>query len=181
MVAGVREWEFSSHSIVTESENSLTLQEALQTLGGDPPADIPFLVWLLENPASPLALPGKIDLHGHDCLHVLLGRHFSLYDEAFIVGFTMGNDRQTHWFHLLIFKLFARWFYPTKYRFQKDHFIAFELGFLFGKKVVQVKELNQFPFRDCLHQSLTHLRTQFGIDPNSLSTLRQTEALLIDS
>jgi hypothetical protein len=62
----------------------LTLRQRLNQLGGDRPDQIPFLVWLLENPDSCFALPGCIDLHGHDCLHVLLQRGFSPYDEAFV-------------------------------------------------------------------------------------------------
>lgn len=49
-------------------------------------------MWLLENPDSPLPFAGKIDLYRHDCLHLLLERGLSVEDEAFVVGFTMGND-----------------------------------------------------------------------------------------
>ncbi len=70
--------------------NPQTLEAAIREINGDPASSIPFLVWLLENLASPIALPGKIDLYCHDCLHVLLNKGFSLEDEAFVVGFTMG-------------------------------------------------------------------------------------------
>ena len=84
-----------AHKGISHDRQHQILREALQSMGGDPPSSIPFLLWLLENPDSPIALPGKIDLYRHDCLHLLLDRGFSLYDEAFVVGFTMGNDVQT--------------------------------------------------------------------------------------
>lgn len=58
--------------IYPEELEVLTLHDAYLTLAGDPPSKIPFFVWLFENPRSPLALPGKIDLYQHDCLHLLL-------------------------------------------------------------------------------------------------------------
>jgi hypothetical protein len=59
--------------------DTFTLKDAYETLEGDPPSKIPFIVWLLENPKSPLALPGCIDLYNHDCIHLLLKQGFT-YD-----------------------------------------------------------------------------------------------------
>lgn len=157
-----------------------SLRQALQDMGGDPPSSIPFLVRLLENPDSPIALPGKIDLYRHDCLHLLLNRGFSLYDEAFVIGFTMGNDVQTNWFHVAIFKLCSLLFYPKLYRFAWAHFRSFDLGVAYGR-AVNVKNLNQFNFSCCQNQSLAALRHQFGIDARTLQTLHQAEAILTDA
>ncbi|MGV0028486.1 hypothetical protein ACFE35_26145 [Phormidesmis priestleyi ANT.L61.2] len=49
--------------------NRCTLHDAAQQLAIDSQPDTPFIIWLLEHPNSPIALPGKIDLYGHDCLH----------------------------------------------------------------------------------------------------------------
>jgi hypothetical protein len=85
----------------TFQSDSITLRKAVESLGGYDRADVPWQIWLFENPDSAIALPGAITLFNHDCLHVLLDRCFSNNDEAFIIGFTMGNDKQTQWFHCL--------------------------------------------------------------------------------
>jgi hypothetical protein len=84
----------------------------------DRASDILFLKDLIENPDSPIALPGKISLKDRDCLHSLLNCGFPLEDEAFIIGFTMANDVKNNKFHLLIFKLIFINFYPKNNRFK---------------------------------------------------------------
>ncbi len=111
-----------------------TLRDALAAMQGDASDSIPFLVRLLENPASPMALPGMIDLYRHDCLHLLLGRGFSLHDEAFVVGFTMGNDLRTRPIHLAIFKICSLLFYPRPYRFARCHFHRSRQVWVWGKQ-----------------------------------------------
>lgn len=94
--------------------NCCTLHDAVQQLSINSQADTPFMIWLLEHPSSSIALPGKIDLYGHDCLHAILNRGHSPPDEAFILGFTMGNDSQTTWLHKLLYKVAAFTVYPKK-------------------------------------------------------------------
>ena len=55
--------------------------------------DIPFIIWLFENPKSWFHLNGACDLKKHDMIHVLLECDQSNADEAFVIGFTMGNDK----------------------------------------------------------------------------------------
>ena len=87
------------------NNKNITLKEAQQYLvNGHKPEEIPWIIRLLENPASIVALPGKITLYNHDCLHILLEKELTLTGEAFVIGFTMGNDLKTNWFHLLIYK-----------------------------------------------------------------------------
>ena len=95
---------------------------------------IPFVIWLLENPNSLLALPGKISLRHHD-IHILLGKGISPQDEAFVIGFTMGNDLNNNKLHLLIYKLSARFFYPYTYHFSTLNIKSFDLGFMYIKKI----------------------------------------------
>lgn len=123
------------HSYLSDALDSLTLDRAYQLVGGDPPSQIPFLVWLLENPDSPFALPGNIYLKEHDFIHLLLKRGFSSDDEAYVIGFTMGNDSKTKRWHLLIFQLFSLYFYPRKYKFSRENMKAFKQEFLMGKEV----------------------------------------------
>ena len=100
------------------------LGEAYQAIQRD--SQVPFRVWLLENPQSFMALPGNISLPNHDCLHLLLNRGFSPEDEAFILGFTMGNDPDTSWWHIGLFKLASRFFYPQKFQFNREHLKQFD-------------------------------------------------------
>jgi hypothetical protein len=143
-------------------EGAERLVDALAAMKGDPSDCIPFLVRLLENPASPLALPGKIDLYRHDCVHLLLGRGFSLHDEAFVVGFTMGNDLRTNALHLAIFKFCSLLFYPRPYRFDRSHLSSFDAGLALGRNA-KLRNINQLDFRACEHKPLRILREWIGI------------------
>lgn len=156
-----------------------TLQEVYTQLEGDEQTDIPFLVWLLENPASPLALPGKIDLRNHDYIHILLGRGQLAQDEAFVVGFTMGNDLKTNWLHLLLFKIFARFLYPEIYRLTPDLLKVFDLGFDYGRRL-GVKQLNTFNFEAHQQQAIGVLRQQLGIIEQDIRLLRRFESWLLN-
>lgn len=155
-----------------------TLQTAYAQLEGDQQSEIPFLVRFLENPASPFALPGKISLYHHDCIHILLGRGQSSQDEAFVVGFTMGNVPTTKRLHISIFKLFSRFFYPKIYRFTVLDLKAFDLGFDYGRRL-KVKCLNEFNFADHQYTSIALLRQQLGIDPKDLQLLHCFETWLL--
>lgn len=150
------------HGDFSDTLDYLTLNQAYQLIGGDPPSQIPFLVWLLENPDSPLALPGSIYLKEHDFIHLLLKRGFSSDDEAYVLGFTMGNDSRTKKWHLFIFQLFSLYLYPQKYRFSQNDMKAFEQGFLLGKKL-SIQNLNQIAFQPYLDRNLSEIRVSLGI------------------
>ena len=151
----------------------VTLKEKLRAIQVDGPEDIPWIVKLLENPQSPLALPGKISLENHDCLHALLERGMSLDDEAFLVGFCMGNAPQTNFVHIGIFKFFSRYLYPLKYRFNQNNFAYFNLGFRYGRTFkVQFNSIN---FSNYYSISLPVLRQRFGFDFPSLTPLNPKE------
>ena len=139
-----------------------TLGQALQSMPGGSPSSIPFVVRLVEKPASPMALPGAIDLHRHDCLHILLEKGLSLMDEAFVVGFTMGNDPHTRPFHLKLFKQISSVFYPKLYRFSPEHWNTFEQGVLYGQSVT-IKNLNRYDFQSHCNTPLHSLRRLVGI------------------
>jgi hypothetical protein len=146
-----------------EHLDSLTLKAAYEMLEGDPSSKIPFIVWLIENPASPLAFPGCIDLYGHDCIHLLLKQGFTSEGEAYVVGFTMGNDARTTQFHLMIFKLAAQVLYPEKYRLSASELKTFERGFLAGRSV-RVKNLNQTSFKEWEYKVLGQVRAEIGLE-----------------
>jgi hypothetical protein len=147
----------------------LLLKKAYSQLPGDPPQKIPFLVWLLENPDSPLLFPGKISLKNHDYLHVILDLDLSCKSEAFIVGFTMGNHDGTHRIYVNLFKLIARLLYPQKYRFSSEDVKCFEKGLSFGQDLPK-KNLNFYIFEDFQEDTLMDIRSDLGIN---LQKLRQ--------
>jgi hypothetical protein len=143
--------------------DDVTLAAAYQTLQGDPPAEIPWMVWLLENPASRCALPGNIDLFGHDCMHLLLKKGFSSADEAYVVGFTMGNNRCATWVHLLLFKVAAFFFYPPKYRLKYSELAILDRGFQLGRSN-KIRNLNQLCLEDWQHKTLREIRTEINLE-----------------
>jgi hypothetical protein len=143
--------------------DQMTLTEAYQSLQGDEQSDIPWIVWLLENPASPIALPGNIDLAGHDCLHLLLKKGFTSSSEAYVVGFTMGNDQRTKWFHFQFFKLAVLFLYPPKYRLSHSEIHILERGFRLGQRTL-FKDLNKVDLVKWNTKTLEQLRSDLGLE-----------------
>lgn len=115
----------------------INLREEINQISIDSSNNIPKIVKLLENPESPLALPRKICLADHDRLHVLLNQDLSADGEAFVVGFSMGNDPKTTRIHLMIYYFFSLYIYPKKYRFNKQNLKVFDCGFQYGRYVFQ--------------------------------------------
>ncbi|MEA5624529.1 hypothetical protein [Nostoc sp. UHCC 0251] len=133
---------------------------------------IPLVIWLLENPNSPLALPGKITLRHHDYIHILLGRGISPQDEAFVIGFTMGNDLKTNKLHLFIYKLFAKFIYPYPYNFSTLDLINFNLGFMYGRKI-KIKQINEIKLEIYQNENIGHLRKVFGINTDEIKLIEE--------
>jgi hypothetical protein len=139
-----------------------TLSAACEELKGDPATDIPFLMWLLENPDSPFALPGNIGLYNHDCMHLILKQGFSSENEAYVVGFSMGNDVRTKWLHQWAIKISSVWLYPKKYRWQQSNVAAFDRGLKVGK-ATNPKNLNQSIPESWHHKTLPEIRAELGL------------------
>ncbi len=140
-----------------------SLLHAYQRFGGIKQSEVPWIIWLLENPESPLALAGAIPLKEHDYLHLLLDRGKSPEDEAFIIGFTMGNDISLNQLHLWIFKWASRFLYPKNYRFTEHHYEIFDAGVKQGKQL-QTKNLCRFDFSTVEGAPLEELRAVLKID-----------------
>jgi hypothetical protein len=146
----------------SELDDSM-LTVAYENLQGDPQSDIPALMWLLENPNSPLALPGSISLYNHDCMHLILQQGFSAENEAYVVGFSMGNDLRTKWWHLMIIKVVSLYVYPKKYRWQASNVVAFERGVKTGQQT-KVKNLNQCMPIEWNHKTVREIRSELGLN-----------------
>jgi hypothetical protein len=165
-----------SHMTIHDSIEDLPLAEAYRRFAIDDQGAIPYLIWLLENPGSPIALPGSVDLYGHDCLHLLLNRGVSSYDEAFVIGFTMGNSDDVEPQHLSTLKFFARFIYPQPYRFNKAHLKVFDLGAMYGRKVPH-RNLHKVIFDKFATETIGSLRKMFGISLNELKLLWEMERM----
>lgn len=157
----------------------LTMAEVLETLPAAPPNAIPWQIKLLENPGSRFALPGAINLHRHDAIHVLLGRGLRNQDEAFVIGFTMGatKDRLKR-LHIKLFELAARYFYPKPYTFTADDLIAYRLGVAKGIES-GAENLEHFPFERFLDLTVAELRKRLGISRHKLYAVYREERILL--
>lgn len=156
----------------------LTLGEVLDTLPAANPSDIPWLIRLLENPASPFALPGAITLARHDAIHVLLGRGLRPQDEAFVIGFTMGASSHCRTWQKRLFKFVARTFYPGPYKFSKDDLLAYDLAFGLADSSAAA-DLEYFPFERFMDLTIADLRKRLGIDRLKLYATYRHEQIIL--
>ena len=127
--------------------------------------DISWLVWLIENPKSPFQLHGAAPLHDHDHIHVLLRRGQANDDEAFVIGFTMGNDDRTKSWESKLFKFISRWLYPKGERLTKKQLKIFDSGFRYGQSKLNLyKRIGEFDW-DKMDKNtpLGEVRKSFGI------------------
>ncbi len=113
---------------------SMPLAAGLLTLPKSPVTKIPAVIRFLENPQSPFHLPGATYLRDHDAIHIILGRGLSLQDEAFVIGYTMGNDANLSGFDRHIYKVFSRLFFRKPFRFGEEHILVFDLAADIGMK-----------------------------------------------
>ncbi|GAA2663165.1 hypothetical protein [Streptomyces lunalinharesii] len=148
-------------------DDTVTLRTVYDAMPGDDSAAIPWYVRLLENPASPVALPGAVDLLGHDCIHILLGRGTLPPDEAFVVGFTMGASGALGAWQEKVFALGARHLYRGGFRFSRTDLEVFRTAVDFARDT-GIRPLHTLPWRDLMHHSLGRLRASVGIDTRAL-------------
>jgi len=127
--------------------------------------NISWLVWLIENPKSPFHLHGSATLHDHDHIHVLLRRGQTNDDEAFVIGFTMGNDDRIKSWEVKLFKFISRWFYPEAERFTKNQIKIFDSGFKYGQSKLNLYQRIGEMDWDKIDKniSLNEFRRNFGI------------------
>jgi hypothetical protein len=153
----------------------VTLKEELEIFleDGDPQSSIPFWIWLLENPQSPISLPGKIDLFNHDCLHVLFGLEKSPEDEAVVLGLTLGSEPKFNRFHMLIFKFFSRFIYPGVFKFNKHDLKILDQAYLYARNQ-KLPNFSLIEFRQKIYQnaSLDILRKLLKIKLEEVKNLK---------
>ena len=127
--------------------------------------NISWLVWFIENPKSPFHLHGASTLHDHDHIHVLLRRGQANDDEAFVIGFTMGNDDRTKSWDAKLYKFISRRLYPKAEQFTKNQLKIFDSGFKYGQSKLNLyKRIGEFDW-DKIDKNtpLDKVRKSFGI------------------
>jgi len=156
----------------------LTLGEVLGTLPGDEQGDVPWLVRLFENPASPIAFKGAIGLERHDCVHVLLGRGLLQQDEAFVIGFTMGSSKTISGVESWLFEQVCTYVMPPKNRFDPDEKQAFRIGLELGKRG-RCTRIYETPIEAMQRETIGVIRERVGIDKAALRAAYAFERALV--
>ncbi|GIF42976.1 hypothetical protein [Actinoplanes xinjiangensis] len=148
-------------------DGDVALRDAYAGMPGDPALAIPWYVRALENPASPLALPGAIDLFGHDCIHIVLGRGMLPQDEAFVIGVTMGaSGTLTRWQEVL-YQWCSRLVYRGPYHLTGFDCRVFALAADFGRRS-GIRPLHQVAWADWQDRSVAEVRAHVGLTVDAL-------------
>lgn len=161
----------------------LTLKEIYETLPGAESSEISYHVKIFENPASPFAFKGAIDLEDHDCIHILLGRGLLNQDEAFVIGFTMGTNDLPKWQYIM-FKWITQYFYKKPYKFNKKDVISYSLGVAYGQELRRkgtCKNIQEIKLNSEKYFSMTirEIRKELGIKTEKLRSIYRTEKIKI--
>lgn len=160
-----------------ENDNE-TLEDELKKLPGMTQADVHFLVRFFENPESPFALKGAVDLFNHDCIHIVLGRGVQNQDEAFIIGFTMGNSKELGFWESTFFRIVSRYFYPREYRFNREEIRILKLATEYGKRCA-VSKIHEVNFQSFLYDKLGDIRARLRIDKEELYQIYAEERMIL--
>lgn len=156
----------------------LTLGEVHETLPGNNPDDISAVIRLFENPESPIAFKGAINLPRHDCVHIVLGRGLLPQDEAFVIGYTMGTSKNISLLESWLFSLITRYIYPHPYKFDEAHQKVLKMAIEAGKQS-KVQKIYEFPFENCMDVKLKDLRKIIGVSVEELKAFYRVEQILI--
>ena len=128
-------------------------------------SEVPWLIWLMENPKSPIHLHGASALNDHDYVHIILDKGQANDDEAFVIGFTMGNDDRTKSWEVKLYKFISRWLYPKAEQFNKNQLKIFDSGFKYGQSKLNLyKRIGEFDW-DKMDKNtpLDEVKKSFGV------------------
>ena len=154
--------------------NDFILKDIFQNLPGKYQNGIPFYISFIET-----NLPGGTLLYEHDCIHVILGRGLLGQDEAFTLGFTMGNDSKYRQIHGSIYKFITKYIYQDVYRFTENECKVFDLGVEYGKSL-PIKNIHKFDFDNHLEMNLGCLREKLGVKKEKLKEIYKIEKSIIN-
>lgn len=156
----------------------MTLREVYSSLPGLLPSQIPLIVRLIENPRSPIAFTGAVNLFNHDCIHILIGRGLLPQDEAFVIGYTMGTSKTIPAWQVYLFRHITRHIYRPPYNFADEDLEVFDLGLSVGKRC-SVERIYQFDFHAWMDIPLDALRSMLKCDVGTLYAAYQLERALL--
>jgi hypothetical protein len=154
------------------ANDQIPLDVLIASLPGASDVDIPEIVRQLENPSSPVALPGAVTLRRHDVIHILLGRGLLDQDEAFVLGFTMGNDSKYRDADGVLMRKALEHWYPEPFRILGNKLQIFNLGVQTGQRM-GIPDIAHIPIEELRSQSVGQARQELKI---SVEQLRQIYA-----
>lgn len=160
------------------NNENVSMQTVLDSLPGVEEVGIPKEVQLFEDPMSAIALPGAVSLAWHDAIHILLGRGLLDQDEAFVVGFTMGNSSSFRNEDAVKLRNAFSHSYPEPFRVHGKKLLAFDLGIEAGRGM-GVQDIARH--EGCFSNSATlrEWRDHFGITEDSLRAVYARESMMI--
>lgn len=163
------------------AEDQRTLGEVIATMPASDAAEVPEIIRRYENPASPTALPGAINLARHDCIHVLLGRGLTVQDEAFVIGVTMGAAKEMSNAAARTFELVSTDCYPHPWRLSPHDILAFRLGLGYAQAKLPDLDLHLIPLEHDSYQDrrVTDIRGELNIRTDDLRSYNVLERLLL--
>jgi hypothetical protein len=156
-------------------DDERTLASTYERMPRDSMSTIPWYVRLLEHPASSLALAGSVDLFGHDCIHILLGRGLLQQDEAFVLGFTMGSSGSCSALQAALFRFCARHVYQGNFRFSALDSEVFAFALRAGRGW-SGHPVHCVDFREWFERPVGDLRAALGLEPAWLRSVYAAEA-----
>ena len=141
--------------------------------------EVPLIVKLIENPKYQIPnhqiFHGAVTLRQHDFIHIILGRGYTIADEAFVIGFTMGTTDKVSTLEAWLYCKAACHLYPKAYRFKPDHARIFRDAVAAGY-ISACHPLDTFNFEDVLDLSLREIRQILGLEIDLLQACYQIEA-----
>jgi hypothetical protein len=149
------------------SNDNQHMSDAINALPGASDVEIPEVVRRLENPSSPVALPGAVTLRRHDVIHILLGRGLLDQDEAFVVGFTMGNSSKYRDADGCVMREALEHTYPEPFRIYGPKLDVFDLGVHAGKNM-GIPDISLIPIEELGNATLGQTRRDLKLNMDQL-------------
>jgi hypothetical protein len=163
------------------SDDAATLEAVFNQVMtfGNSQVEVPFIVRLVENPRYQLRryplFHGAVSLRQHDFIHIILGRGYTLADEAFVIGFTMGTTDKVSTTEAWLYCQAACHLYPKAYRFKPDHARIFRDAVAAGY-ISACLPLDVFDFEEVRHLPLREIRRRLGLELDLLNACYGIEA-----
>jgi len=151
------------------------ISDVLKSMPQSPIKSVPKVVKMIENPDSRFYLAGPASLRAHDLVHVILGRGLLAQDEAFVIGFTMGDALGAAAVDRLIFLNFSTVLYPKPFKFSAADELVFNFAFDCGLSW-KSKDIHRMEVKKVEKMSMASARALFGLTRETLDKWYSYEA-----